>query len=58
MSAALIKAMRPHEQIILEPPRLINGSVTPVSGSMSVTPKMFSAVWKSISPAAAQAAIA
>lgn len=40
--------------MVLDPPRLINGSVTPVSGKKSVTPKMLSAAWKSKSPPAAQ----
>ena len=41
-SAALINAISPQHEIILEPPALINGNVTPVSGKISVAPKMLS----------------
>lgn len=40
-SAALMNAINPQQETILEPPRLINGSVTPVRGKTSVAPKMF-----------------
>ena len=46
-----------HEQIMLEPPWLTNGRVTPVSGRISVLPKMFSQVWKSSIAAAEHAAM-
>ena len=41
-SAALINAKSPQQPITLEPPQLTNGKVTPVSGRMSVAPKMLS----------------
>lgn len=52
-----MKANSAHEQIMLEPPWLTNGSVTPVSGRMSVIPKILRQVWKSSIVAAEQAAI-
>ena len=57
MSAALIKAKSAQQETILEPPSLIKGSVTPVRGRISVTPKMLRLVWKRISEAAAAAEI-
>ena len=42
---------------MLEPPWLTNGRVTPVSGRMSVIPKMFRQVWKSSIAAAEHAAM-
>ncbi|CDD31084.1 unknown [Firmicutes bacterium CAG:94] len=47
----------PQTEIMLEPPELIKGSVTPVMGSTSVAPNTFKAVWNSSIPAAAQAAM-
>jgi len=52
-SEALIKANNPQTAIILEPPRLIKGSVTPVRGNTSVAPNTFKQVWNSSNPAAA-----
>lgn len=46
-----------HEQIMLEPPWLTNGRVTPVSGRISVIPKIFRQVWKSSIAAAEHAAM-
>ncbi len=43
---AFINATSPQQHIILEPPRLINGSVTPVHGRRSVTPNTCRAAWK------------
>ena len=57
LSTAVIKAKIPQHDIMLEPPLLTKGSVTPVSGSTSVEPKMFSAAWNINNPAVAQAAI-
>ena len=45
------------KEIMEEPPWLTKGRVTPVSGSTSVMPKIFSAVWNSSRPAAATAAM-
>ncbi len=40
---------------MLEPPRLMNGRVTPVRGSTSVAPNTFRQVWNSSIPPAAHA---
>ena len=58
LSAALMNARRPQQEMVLEPPRDTKGRVTPVSGSKSVMPKTLSESWKSSIPAAATAAIA
>ena len=52
-----MNASTAQQHIILEPPWLTNGSVTPVSGKISVMPKILSAVWKSNIPALAMEAI-
>jgi len=56
-SAALINAISPQHDIILEPPALIKGNVTPVSGRMSVAPKTFNESCTTNSPAAQHAEI-
>ena len=48
VSILLIYASRQKQLIILEPPLLTNGKVTPVRGKRSVIPNMLSIVWKSI----------
>ena len=57
ISALFIKANSAHEHIILVPPLLINGNVTPVRGSRSVIPKTFRLSCTSRSAADATAAI-
>ncbi len=51
-----MKAKMPQQQIMEEPPWLMNGRVTPVRGRISVMPKMLRAAWKSKRPAPATAA--
>ena len=55
VSAALMKASRPQQEIILEPPTDTKGSVTPVRGRISTAPRTFREAWK-ISIAAAELA--
>ena len=50
-----MKASNPQQLMILEPPELMKGKVTPVSGSRSVAPKMFSVSCTTSRPAAQQA---
>lgn len=52
-----MSATSPQQHIILEPPRLMKGRVTPVHGSRSVAPKTCSAVWNNNKVEAAHAAI-
>ena len=44
LSAALMNARRPQQEMVLEPPRDTKGRVTPVMGRRSVTPKMLRAL--------------
>ena len=52
-----MNAKSPQQEIRLEPPELINGKVTPVSGRISVAPKMFSESCTTSRPAAQHAEI-
>ena len=45
VSAALMKAKRPQQEIMLDPPMDTKGKVTPVRGRMSTAPSTFSVAW-------------